>query len=81
MAPPVPTQRNETRAAPPRPPEPTAAMRLAQQEQDAYLRAQESLERRSVLRGIVAVMLLAIIFASLRAGMDRVFYTGWWRQW
>jgi hypothetical protein len=37
--------------------------------------------RRRQLRGLLTLALAAILFAILRAGIHRVFTTGWWRLW
>lgn len=37
--------------------------------------------RRRQVRGLLLIALVAIVFAILRAGMHRVFTTGWWRLW
>ena len=37
--------------------------------------------RRRQLRGLLLLTLAAIVFAILRAGVHRVFTTGWWRLW
>jgi hypothetical protein len=41
----------------------------------------EHLVRRRQLRGLLTLALAAILFAILRAGIHRVFTTGWWRLW
>ena len=41
----------------------------------------EHLERRRQVRGLLLLALAAIVFAILRAGLHRVFTTGWWRLW
>ncbi|HUD23745.1 MAG TPA: hypothetical protein VMQ60_12950 [Acidobacteriaceae bacterium] len=41
----------------------------------------EQLERRRQVRGLLLLALAAIAFAILRAGVHRVFTTGWWRLW
>ncbi len=41
----------------------------------------EQLERRRQVRGLLLLALAAIVFAILRAGLHRVFTTGWWRLW
>ena len=56
-------------------------MLKAQSEQAAYLRNREELERRSVLRGLVLLALIALAVSLIRAGGGRAFYAGWWRQW
>ena len=43
--------------------------------------AAEHLVRRRQLRGLLTLALAAILFAILRAGIHRVFTTGWWRLW
>src|SRR5579875_3406738 len=69
------------RAQTPRPVAPTPALRQAQQRQSVYLQAREALERRSALRGLVLMALLALVVSLIRAGADRAFYAGWWGQW
>ena len=39
------------------------------------------LVRRRQIRGLLTLALFAILFAILRAGVHRVFTTGWWRFW
>jgi hypothetical protein len=41
----------------------------------------EQRERRRQVRGLLLLALAAIVFAILRAGVHRVFTTGWWRLW
>ena len=43
--------------------------------------AAEHIERRRQVRGLLLLALAAIVFAILRAGVYRVFTTGWWRLW
>jgi len=43
--------------------------------------AAEHLKRRQQVRGLLFLALIAILFAILRAGVHRVFTTGWWRLW
>jgi hypothetical protein len=38
-------------------------------------------ERVRQLRGLVLLVLAALLFAVLRAGVGRVFTPGWWRLW
>jgi hypothetical protein len=38
-------------------------------------------ERRRQARGLVLLALAALLFAVLRAGVERVFNPGWWRLW
>ena len=69
------------RAKRPRPLQPTAAMDKARLERDAYLEQREGLERRSIFRGLIMLAILVLVFSLVRAGTERVFYAGWWRQW
>lgn len=64
----------------PRPPEDFNANPQADQSsRDEPL--SEHLERRRQVRGLLLLALAAIIFAIIRAGVHRVFTTGWWRLW
>jgi hypothetical protein len=65
----------------PRAPEPTAAVGSQLLETAEYLREREIVERQSVLRGVTWLALAALVTSLLRAGVDRAFYAGWWRQW
>lgn len=68
------------RAEPPRPPavlerEPRGSAREQTQ------RARMRLEQRSMLRGLILLALIVLIASLARAGFDRLFVPGWWRQW
>ena len=68
------------RALPPRPP--TVHGSGAQTEaRSTRLRGQLLLERLSTGRGLFWLALLTFLLSLLRAGWDRVFVPGWWRQW
>ena len=41
----------------------------------------EQFVRRRQVRGLLLLAFAAILFAILRAGIHRVFTTGWWRLW
>lgn len=71
----------QRRAERPRPLQPTAAMDKARRERKTYLEQREGKERRSVLRGLILLAVLVLVFSLVRAGTERVFYAGWWRQW
>ena len=71
----------ERRAEAPRPPAATPAVRKLRLERFAYLREREGRERRSVWRGLLWLVLAVLCFSLVRAGVDRSFYSGWWRQW
>ncbi len=68
-------------AGPPRPPAPTRALELDREARQSHYQARERIERHSVLRGLVLLAVLALLAAMARAGLDRVFVHGWWRQW
>ena len=72
---------HDRRAQPPRPPERTPAVVKAQKERAEFLREREGLEHRSLLRGLILLALLVLAISLFRAGADRLFYAGWWRQW
>ncbi len=42
-------------------------------------RETEQQERRSQLRGLIYLAVAVLLFSLLRAGVHRVFTTGWWR--
>lgn len=69
------------RAQRPRPVAVTPALRKANGERQAYLGEREGKERRSMLRGLILLAVLVLVFSLVRAGTERVFYAGWWRQW
>jgi hypothetical protein len=50
-------------------------------EQRVRREAADKRQRLSVARGLVALGLLALLASMARAGLDRVFVHGWWRQW
>ena len=69
------------RAQPPEPP----ALPPGQQKADGRwrqaLRERESVERASMLRGLMWLAILILLVSFARAGLGRVFVHGWWRQW
>ena len=69
----------EHRAEAVRPPQPTPELREAQAEQQVRLRALEGSERRSVVRGLILLAVVLLVGSMARAGLDRVFFHGWWR--
>jgi hypothetical protein len=42
---------------------------------------QHGTERVRQVRGLILLALAALLFAVLRAGVERVFTPGWWRFW
>ena len=69
------------RAEPVHAPEPTRAVQRARKEHAAYRRMREAVERRSMVRGLVLLAMVVLVASVARAGLDRVFVPGWWRQW
>jgi hypothetical protein len=70
-----------TRAEAVRPPQPTRALESARAERQEHCSKRELLERRSMVRGLILLAVVALVFSVARAGLDRVFVHGWWRQW
>lgn len=68
-------------AKPPCPPPATPGVLKAQADHAAYMREREALEARSSMRGLIWLALLALAISLFRAGANRAFYAGWWRQW
>jgi hypothetical protein len=71
----------QTRAEVARPPQPTRDLDRARAERQEHRSVREVLERRSVVRGLTLLAVVALVFSIARAGLDRVFVHGWWRQW
>jgi hypothetical protein len=71
----------EQRASLPRTPRPSWALERANEARRVYLAARELVERRSVVRGLIVLAVVAIVFSVARAGLGRAFVPGWWRQW
>lgn len=74
-----PERGGEQRAAPPRLPELTPAAKHNLEANASYRREREQVERRSVVRGLILIILLVLAASMLRAGLGRVFVHGWWR--
>jgi len=71
----------ETRSGAVRPPQPMPALERARVERQEHRSKREVLERRSVVRGLIVLAMVALVVSVARAGLDRVFVHGWWRQW
>jgi hypothetical protein len=67
------------RAEPPRIPAPTRALERAELERATYVRGRESVEARSVVRGLILLGIVVLLASMIRAGFGRVFVHGWWR--
>lgn len=72
---------SDDRAQPPRPPALTAQQQLHERNRVAALRARIRLERSSLLRGLILLAVVILIVSIARAGLDRLFVHGWWREW
>ncbi len=72
---------DERRAEAVRAPEASPELRRALEEQRERRAVAERRHRVSVARGLVALAVLALLLSMARAGLERVFVHGWWRQW
>jgi hypothetical protein len=71
----------EPRAEAVRPPKATPELEGAGAEQQAHRAGREARERRSVVRGLILLAVVALAWSIARAGLGRVFVHGWWLQW
>ena len=69
------------RAQPPRPPALRPAQERAEVQRRSALRERFGVEQRSLLRGLILLAVVVLILSLARAGFDRLFVPGWWRQW
>jgi hypothetical protein len=69
------------RAEPARPPALNERELRRESTRSEALRVRVRLEQRSLLRGLILLALLILIVSLARAGFDRLFMPGWWRQW
>jgi hypothetical protein len=69
------------RAEPARPPALSERELRGESTRSEALRVRVRLEQRSLLRGLILLALLILIVSLARAGFDRLFMPGWWRQW
>jgi hypothetical protein len=69
------------RAQPPRPPALTVEQQRREKTRVETLRARVRLEQRSLLRGLILLAVVILIVSLARAGLDRLFVPGWWREW
>jgi len=65
-------------AQPPRTPPPTPALERSEEARKAHLRRRETLERRSLVRGLLLLALVILLVSMIRAGFGRVFVHRWW---
>lgn len=66
-------------ASSPELPAPSPAFERERQEFQRYREGRETIERRSVVRGLIVLAILLLVGSMARAGLDRVFVHGWWR--
>jgi hypothetical protein len=71
----------EQRAAPPAIPAATREQLRDLATREARQHFGEDRERRRQLRGLLVLALIVLAFSITRAGLGRVFTTGWWRLW
>jgi hypothetical protein len=69
------------RASPPRPPRASVELASAREEHAVYVERREQSERVSILRALLVLGVVVLAGSIWRAGLDRVFVHGWWRQW
>jgi hypothetical protein len=68
-------------AQPPRPPALIPEQQLRENSRIETLRARIRLEQRSLLRGLILLAVVILIVSLVKAGLDRLFVPGWWREW
>ncbi len=69
------------RAEAPCAPEPTRALQRARDVQAEYRGEREVVERRGMVRGLLLLAMVVLLLSIGRAGLERVFVSGWWRHW
>jgi hypothetical protein len=69
----------EHRALAASPPAPTRGLKKKREEFRRYRVGRETIERRSMVRGLILLAVLVMVVSIARAGLDRVFVDGWWR--
>jgi len=74
-----PDRNREHRAAAASPPAPTRGLKKKREEFRLYRVGRETIERRSMVRGLILLAVLVMVVSMARAGLDRVFIHGWWR--
>jgi len=69
------------RASPVRSPQASAELVNAREEHAAYVQGRERMERAGLLRALLVLGVVVLMGSICRAGLDRVFVHGWWKQW
>jgi hypothetical protein len=72
-------EQEQQRAQPPRPPAPTPEVERVRAAADLYQQDREREQRRSLLRGLLWLLVAVMVFSIARAGLHNVFVHGWWR--
>jgi len=70
---------SERRVDPPRPPAPSPEVERIRATEQLYKEDREREQRRSLLRGLLWLLLAVMVFSIARAGLEQVFVHGWWR--
>lgn len=69
------------RAEPPRPPALTERDERREKVRLETLKARLRLEQRSLVRGLILLVVVILIASLARAGFGRLFVPRWWTQW
>jgi len=76
---PNPDMPSERRAQPVRLPPSTPDVERLRAAEKLYKEDREREQRRSLLRGLLWLLLAVMVFSIARAGLHQVFLRGWWR--
>ena len=68
-------------AAPVRVPRPSRLLLRARAAAEAKHAVERQRLQRSQVRGLVLLAMFVLIGSIARAGVERVFFAGWWRTW
>ena len=69
------------RAEPPRPPALSERERQRESVRLRTLSERVGVEQRSLLRGLILLVVVILIASLVRAGFGRLFVPRWWTQW
>ncbi len=70
---------SEHRGVAPQIPEPTRGLTRKRAELEIYRAERETIGRRSMVRGLILLAVVALGWSIARGGIERVFVPGWWR--
>lgn len=68
-------------AAPVQVPRPSRELQRARAATERKHTAQRVRQARGQVRGLVLLAMVMLLGSVLRAGVERVFFAGWWRTW